>query len=161
MNKEKSYFNLKKVFGKKKQAGTALFLSLLFLGAVSCSPDSREEDQDVAEDINTELETSDWPAREGQSEWEEKNNDPVAFTSDELFSNFDEDADQRISYEEFTAAVERDDYSVGWESKNFKELERNEGPFTDYDKNEDGFLDGTEFKDLVTSLGEDVDDPEE
>lgn len=143
---------------KRNISGIVLMFFLFFIGAASCSPDSREEDQDVAEDVNTELESTDWPAREGQSEWEDKNNAPVAYTAEEQFAEFDADADNRISYEEFTAAIEREDYSRGWESDYIRALEHNDDPFNEYDTDHDNFLDDMEFKDLITSFGEDYEE---
>lgn len=145
-----TFMNKKKYISTKgKQAMSVLALFFFLFGSVSCSPDTREGDQEAAEEVNTELESTEWEAREGQSEWEDKNNENVSYTPGEQFEELDADRDQRMTYQEFEAETEEENYFNRWDADNdrsFSERELNEGLFNNWDKNQDNFLDGSEYQ---------------
>lgn len=140
----------------KTQRTITKHLSILFtlffflLGAGSCSNGERQEgDEETAEEINTRLESTEWEAREGQSEWDDKNIETVTNTPEEQFTELDRDTDQRLTYEEFMAEVEYSDFLRGWDTNNdnrVTELELTDGLFTNWDRDEDNFIDGSEYQ---------------
>jgi hypothetical protein len=151
--------NKKQNFTRKfRQAGILLTLPLFLFGAASCSTDTREGDQEVAEEVNTELESTEWEAREGQNEWGDKNNENVANIPESGFEALDTDRDQRLTYEEFEAATRGDEDSFNsWDLDNdqqFSERELNEGLFRNWDKNRDKMLDEEEYQAYNTAWGE-------
>jgi Ca2+-binding EF-hand superfamily protein len=152
MNKKQNFTS------KFRQAGILLSFPIFLFGAISCSPDTREGDQETAEEVNTELESTEWEAREGQSEWNDKNNENVVNTPESGFEELDTDRDQRLTYEEFEAATrEKEDQFNSWDLDNdqqFSERELNEGLFRNWDKNRDGMLDGEEYRAYNTAWGE-------
>ena len=149
--------NNKRYISKARQAGLLLSLCLFTFGAASCSRDTREEDQEVAEEVNTGLETSEWEAREGQSEWGDKNIENVTNTPRSQFNELDADRDQRMTYEEFGAATGEVEYLNNWDTDNdqqFSERELNEGLFNNWDRNKDSALDGAEYQAYNSAWGE-------
>ncbi len=141
-----------------RQAGILLTFPLFLFGAASCSSDTREGDQEVAEDVNTELEGAEWEAREGQNEWEENNNENVAYNYEERFQEYDTDRDQRLSYDEFEAIEEdNSDRLREWDTnqdEQFSERELNEGLFHNWDRDKNGTLGREEYQAYNTAWGE-------
>lgn len=147
------------ISNKGRQAGFLLTLVLFVFGAISCSPDTREGDEEAAEEVNTELESTEWEAREGQSEWGDKNHEMVSSTPGAQFDAVDTDRDQRLTYEEFEAATreQEENYFNNWDTDDddrFSERELNEGLFNNWDRNDDGVLDGAEYQAYNTAWGE-------
>lgn len=151
--------NKKYITNKGKQAGFLLTLVLFVFGAASCSPDTQEGDEKTAEEVNTKLESTEWEAREGQSEWGDKNNENVSNTPGSQFDAVDTDRDQRLTYEEFEAATreEEENYFNNWDTDNderYSERELNEALFNNWDRNNDGTLDGAEYQAYNRAWGE-------
>lgn len=134
----------------KKLLGVLFAFFFLLFGTSACSNGERQEGgEDTAEEINTRLESTEWDAREGQSEWDDKNIENVTNVPEEQFTELDRDTDQRLTYEEFRNEVEYRNIHRGWDTNKDNRVTEREltgGLFTNWDRSKDNFIDDSEYQ---------------